>query len=224
MADLGKLERWIKDKLAVTEQRRQLKENHLQQLMVDFERRHQKFVAAADRLVQTILRPTLEKLADCFQNAELECDSNGRHHCVCTFHHTERFPAHVKLELAVSRDGQCETLMLLYDLEILPVFFQFQHDDRLSIPLDAVADVQVAAWVEEKIVEFVETYLRLETVDQYQTENMVLDPVCGMRINKTHAPANMEYNGQEYYFCLEECRRKFAEQPSRYLAAGSVKP
>jgi YHS domain-containing protein len=224
MSDLNKLEQWIKDKLAVTEQRRRLKENHLQKLMVDFEQGHQQFVAAADRLVETVLGPALRKLTDCFGNAELECDSNGRHHCVCTFHHSDRFPAHVKLELAVSRDGQCETLLLLYDVEILPVFFQFQHEDRLGMPLGSVSDEQAAAWVEKKIVEFVETYLRLETVDQYHTENMVLDPVCGMRINKTHAPAKMEYNGQKYYFCLEECRRKFAAQPSQYLAAGSAKP
>jgi YHS domain-containing protein len=64
----------------------------------------------------------------------------------------------------------------------------------------------------------------LETADQYQSDNMVLDPVCGMRINKAHAAATMEFRGQKYYFCLEECRQKFAAEPSRYLTTGSLQP
>jgi YHS domain-containing protein len=222
MTDLNNLEQWIKGKLAAIEERKRLKEHHLHQLMADFESRHQQFVAAADRLVQTILRPAMQKLADCFDNAELECVPAERHHCVCTFQHTDRFPAHVKLELAVSRDGQCQTLLLLYNLEILPVFFQFQRQDQLSMSLDRVDDGQAAGWVEKKLIEFVETYLRLESVDQYHSDNMVLDLVCGMRINKANAAATMEFRGQKYYFCLEECRQKFAEEPMRYVTAGST--
>jgi Cu+-exporting ATPase len=46
----------------------------------------------------------------------------------------------------------------------------------------------------------------------------VTDPVCGMRINKTYALAQMNYQGQTYYFCIPDCQKKFAEDPATYLA------
>jgi|GEM_PF-3360103 YHS domain-containing protein len=31
------------------------------------------------------------------------------------------------------------------------------------------------------------------------------------------ATAHLEYLGRTYYFCVEECRKKFADDPQRYL-------
>jgi YHS domain-containing protein len=64
----------------------------------------------------------------------------------------------------------------------------------------------------------VDDYLRLETAAPYQDQNVVTDPVCGMAVNRAHAPAEMEYKGVTYYFCVEECRARFAEAPERYLS------
>jgi hypothetical protein len=50
--------------------------------------------------------------------------------------------------------------------------------------LDEVDEAKTAFWIEAKILHFVDTYLRLETPDHYQQENMATDPVCGMRVNK----------------------------------------
>ena len=64
-----------------------------------------------------------------------------------------------------------------------------------------------------------ETYLRLEQAEPYQRENQVTDPVCGMRIAKHTAAAREEYEGRTFYFCVEECREKFLEEPSRYASS-----
>jgi Cu+-exporting ATPase len=58
----------------------------------------------------------------------------------------------------------------------------------------------------------------VETADYYQEENIVTDPVCGMRVNKAFAPAQMAYGNKTYYFCIPECRARFAENPERYPA------
>jgi YHS domain-containing protein len=221
MGDLNELERRIKEKLASTEERKQVLHNHIEQRMLETEQRHQRYTAIADRLMSTILRPRMEKLAQCFENAKLpEAEQAGRHHCLCSFSRTDRFPATTKFELAVSHDSLWQNLLVLYNLEILPIFFQFKERDQLLLPLDRVEDAQVAAWVEEKILYFVDTYLRLETVEQYQQDNLVTDPVCGMQINKAYAGAEMEYAGRPYYFCLEECKTKFAADPVKYLPGG----
>ncbi len=45
---------------------------------------------------------------------------------------------------------------------------------------------------------------------------MVTDPVCGEQVDTTQAPAQTQYQGQTYYFCSVECKRKFDEHPERY--------
>jgi YHS domain-containing protein len=216
------LDRRIQERLKATNERKQLQDNHLQQLMLEFERRHQEFTTIADRVMQTIIRPRMEKLPHYFDNALIdEADFSGKHHCTCRFDRTSRFPATAKLELAISRDGQCETVLLLYNLDILPVFFHFDGSDQLTMPLEQCNEEKISEWVDQKIVDFVDTYLRLETVDQYQSDNLVHDPVCGMTVNKAFAAAKMDHRGKTYYFCLGDCRKKFAQNPEQYLAAGA---
>jgi uncharacterized protein (TIGR00725 family) len=46
------------------------------------------------------------------------------------------------------------------------------------------------------------------------------DPVCGRRFNKHSAAAQAACRGQTYYFCTDQCRRKFGAAPEHYLAQG----
>jgi YHS domain-containing protein len=186
--------------------------------MFEFEERYKQYTAIADKLFKNIIRPHMEKVAEHFPNAAFPVsDPPRRQSCICVFQHTSRFPASATLELGVSRDGQCQTLVILYALDILPVFFQFQGKDQLTFPLDRVDEKRVTEWVDQKLLAFVETYLRLDAIDQYQQDNLVTDPVCGMRINKVYAAAQMKHQDRTYYFCLEDCKNKFAKNPSAYL-------
>jgi Cu+-exporting ATPase len=55
--------------------------------------------------------------------------------------------------------------------------------------------------------------------------DLVLDPVCGMRIDPRTAPASTEYRGRTIHFCCQGCKTKFVADPGRYLAAdGSTIP
>ncbi|WP_458186557.1 YHS domain-containing protein [Haladaptatus sp. NG-WS-4] len=47
-------------------------------------------------------------------------------------------------------------------------------------------------------------------------ENDVVDPVCGMSIEKSTAATKTEYEGQTYYFCSEDCKQKFDSKPESY--------
>jgi YHS domain-containing protein len=44
----------------------------------------------------------------------------------------------------------------------------------------------------------------------------VKDPVCGMLIEDSEAKARSTYQGKSYYFCTEECRKLFDQDPARY--------
>ena len=114
MHGLNELQRRIEEKLDARQHQRALRQDHVAQRMREYEERHQRFTALADGLMEAVVRPRLRALAEHFDNAHLqESDPAGRHHCVCQFLHTDRFPTSVKLELAVSRDGDFESLQVL---------------------------------------------------------------------------------------------------------------
>jgi YHS domain-containing protein len=51
------------------------------------------------------------------------------------------------------------------------------------------------------------------------------DVVCGMQVEKSHAPATAEHAGRTYYFCSDRCQHRFTAEPSRFAgvdAADSV--
>ncbi|MFU2157734.1 MULTISPECIES: YHS domain-containing protein [Caldisericum] len=46
---------------------------------------------------------------------------------------------------------------------------------------------------------------------------MVQDPVCKMIMEKIEALTRVEYNGEIYYFCSEDCKEQFLKNPEKYL-------
>ena len=200
--------------------RKQLVQDHLQQRMTELDRRHQQFVLIADRLLREVVRPRFERVVAHFQHAEvIDADQVVRRfHCSCRLKHCERFPATGELSLILSHDERVENLLVIYRLEILPIFFRFLGSDHEAFPLEIVDEKRLAEWVDQRLLAFVDTYLRLEETDQYQSENLVTDPVCGMRINKLYSPACVEDRGREFYFCTEGCRSKFVENPGHYVS------
>jgi len=42
------------------------------------------------------------------------------------------------------------------------------------------------------------------------------DPVCGMQVRTSDAPAHERYDGQDYYFCSDKCHTAFTKNPERH--------
>jgi Cu+-exporting ATPase len=49
------------------------------------------------------------------------------------------------------------------------------------------------------------------------TEQLVIDPVCGMKIKPEDAVATIEHQGTTYYFCSQDCADSFRDAPEDYL-------
>lgn len=56
---------------------------------------------------------------------------------------------------------------------------------------------------------------RLATTTKPATET-VIDPVCGMKVDPNKTAFMVSYQGQDYWFCAEACRREFVKNPQRY--------
>lgn len=51
----------------------------------------------------------------------------------------------------------------------------------------------------------------------------MIDPVCGMTVDP-RTPLKAVHDGKEYRFCAPSCRRKFLEDPKKYLEKGGSSP
>ncbi len=55
-----------------------------------------------------------------------------------------------------------------------------------------------------------------------ESAESVIDPVCGMTVDPTHAAASHVHAGQTFHFCGTHCHKKFVADPARYT--GEVVP
>jgi hypothetical protein len=67
--------------------------------------------------------------------------------------------AHVKLRFSALPDRDFQRLILAYLLEITPAVIHFKTYDQLEFPLNAVDRQLVAKWMDDRIMDFVQTYL-----------------------------------------------------------------
>ena len=51
---------------------------------------------------------------------------------------------------------------------------------------------------------------------------MVTDPVCGMELEESQAPATTEYEGRRYYFCSSACRAEFEANPHLFAVTSGA--
>ena len=184
--------------------------------MADFGARRERFDELSEHLNLTIIRPRLETVASYFVNANMQQEEppNG---CSCWFGFCQRFPAVSRAEFAIEHDVRFEKLVVHTQTRMMPALVRFNEQDNLPLPLMHVDEGAVADWVEERLLEFLDTYLRIDGDGWEFVEEPATDPVCGMRVSKASAPASDSFHGHPYYFCCEDCQAKFQQDPARYI-------
>jgi YHS domain-containing protein len=120
--------------------------------------------------------------------------------------------ARVCLKFAAFTDRDIQKVILSYDLSIIPVLMRFKHHDEVEFPIDKVDKEAVAKWIDDRIVDFVQTYFSMGENEIYLKDYMVEDPIAHVRFPKQAAAMALEWKGQKFYFIGEETRREFAEQ------------
>lgn len=118
----------------------------------------------------------------------------------------------VRLKFSASTDRDVRKVVLGYDLEIIPIFMKYEPHAELELPLEAVDQAAAAKWIDDRIVDFVRTYLSMGENEIYMRDRMVEDPVAHVRFPDFAAGASLEWQGQRFYFIGEETRREFAQQ------------
>jgi YHS domain-containing protein len=210
MAKVGRLSEKILSCLERNQRELVEKQKLIDESMNELLEQRERFATFARRIIESVIHPLLEEVTLHFDNATVtEYHGNNDFHCICKFAHTPRFPASVSLDFYLLPAKSNTELTARYDLEIRPAMMEYKRNEEKNFPLDD-ADEAIGLWVEEKVVECVDTYLRLETHPLYQKENMVIDPVCGMQISSVAAKCKIERpHRRTIYFCSEACKEAF---------------
>jgi YHS domain-containing protein len=51
---------------------------------------------------------------------------------------------------------------------------------------------------------------------------MATDPVCGTKIDDKTTEFQTQFAGRKYYFCSDECRKEFEEQPEDFVETAAA--
>lgn len=135
--------------------------------------------------------------------------------------HTEMVPPAVTLRFVLSHAGEMDKLALDYYLSIIPTLFDFKGHDRIEVPLADLAKgpgtATLLAWVDDRIVEFSQAYLKIPFIDAYHQKNRVTDPVAKVAFNKLLAKGTIDHKGTTYYFASDESLEAFKREPDTYV-------
>jgi YHS domain-containing protein len=121
----------------------------------------------------------------------------------------------VRLKFSAFTDRDIQKLHLTYDLEIIPMLMRFKQHDETEFPLDKIDKEVVAKWIDDRIVDFVQTYFSMGENEIYLKDSMVEDPVAHVRFPKVAAAATLDWQGKTLYFIGEETRREFEKQQGK---------
>lgn len=200
--------------------RRQARWSEVRREMSEMEERVERFERIARPWMDELIVPRLETLAAAFANSAPVVRTDGGHGAVVSFRHTEDFPVDARVAARVSLDVGTERIRLAFETSIIPILMDFEREGAIEYGLAAPDPVAVGVFLDERIVRFVEDYLRVREPDSpYQKDRFVTDPVCGMRLRRADAAASLEHHGRVFLFCVPECRDRFAADPDRFVDA-----
>ncbi len=189
--------------------------------MADIAIRRRSFEKWAYRINETIVKPRLETVAKLFPNATMS-DEQRLHASCCDFEFCDRFPAYTSVGFSLEHDVRYEKLIVRSRISIVPVFVPFTGQDNLPLSLDSVDESEVADWVEERLLEFIDSYMQLDGESDELAKEVATDPVCGMQIIRFAAAASDSYYGHPYYFCSKDCLARFQDDPTQYVQIKTI--
>lgn len=182
--------------------------------------RRRSFEEKATSLLDHVIQPRLTTVAGLFPNASCE-DEESAFTRSCHFQWSSRFPTLASIAFSVEHDVRIEQLRIHSRAWMMPRFTPLVEQDHLRSPLKRVEEAKVSDWVEERLLEFIDTYLRLDCRRQDVTD-VATDPVCGMKLSVAEADAMSSYYGHPYYFCSEGCLKLFEKDPAQYAQVKTI--
>jgi YHS domain-containing protein len=186
-----------------------------------------KFLDISQR-IRDALRPLVEALSEALPDAKPVVTQRDFGAAGRVFHgvfvtiaipRSDRCPANIQLRFGLEAGVAVDHLILFYDVEIVPIFVEFERHDKIELPLDPSSVETAVEWFKRKACAFTKTYVSLFFNPYYQKGSEVPDVVFGRTFPRVFAKGQIEHRGITYYFLTEESQKAFEQDPSRYIGA-----
>ena len=218
MTSIEQFERVVTDRLQALEAKRRAVVESLTEEMRRRDQSASEFAVVASRLHEAIILPRLTTVARKFADAKVASTAMPfGMRTECQLPRSARYPVHTKLSLTMARSPEATRGFITYSLEIIPILMAFHGESHLEFDPTAPDENEIAEWVEARLLDFVDTYLRVGSEPQYQRGNLQIDPVCGMSLSSADIDEKLTVRGHTYHFCSAACRERFAAAPAFYL-------
>jgi YHS domain-containing protein len=216
MSELVEFAKRVHEELSLASREPHWESSEAVKYMAEMSTRRESFARLATSLNNRVIRPRLETLARYFPNTSpIQVERDGQ--CSYWFGFCERFPASTKVSFSIDHDVPFEKAAICFEATMMPAFVKLNDQDKLIFPLENVNEEDVAGWVEERLLEFLQAYLRIDRGTDDFDEDVASDPVCGMRISRSQAVSNHNYLGHPYFFCSSQCAERFNSNPASFL-------
>ena len=215
MANLDEFKSRLEARITAIQNEPQWTPAESRKFMAGIEQKRKQFQVVAEHLISSLIRPRLRFVAERFHGVVVSNDPPE--HCSCWFPSSASFPVLAKVGFAVEHDPRFDNIIVGYEMYMMPVFVKYKDKDRLTLSRDAVPDDKVAVWTEQRLLDFVESYLQIDR-GVPESNKIATDPVCGMRISITDETLNDNYYGHTYFFCSHECLQQFEHNPKQYVS------
>jgi hypothetical protein len=120
--------------------------------------------------------------------------------------------ARVSLRFTFSHDPEVRSIILQYDLEIVPILMKFDNHSILELQLENFDQEVAAQWLEDRMVSFVRTFVELNGNQYYLRDHMVEDIIAQVRMPRSIVTETVDWDGHKYYFICADTRREFEKQ------------
>jgi YHS domain-containing protein len=163
------------------------------------------------RRLTTVLTPRLRTLAERFDGSVDVKPARRGHTREMRFEfHSEL--ARIALCFAASPDSDARHVLFEYDLDIVPALMKYDAHQELRQSVEGIDDDVVVDWFDERICDFVATYLSTFHNSYYRRGHEVEDPVAGVVFPRSFAAATLERQGLTYFFISLETRDEFVRK------------
>ena len=169
------------------------------------------------------IRPRMDALARHLAGARLTHVRNSVGIAsTCVLPRSDRFPASTTLTVGIGLGIDCMSASVSYRVDIIPLLMELDGRDQLDIDPVAPDHGTIGAWLERKLLAFVQTYLALEHDPRYRTAMRHTDLVCGMAVTDGPASYRVEHGDRTFFFCSAPCRTRFLASPDLYASPYGV--
>jgi YHS domain-containing protein len=193
----------VKDK--AKQQQQQVLQEHLER-----QKRLKEYEVAQARVV-AIAKPRLEILAN-RAGERGKVTPSVSHNCREVRFEFKSAKAYITLTFSVSPDQAVKNVVVTCELKIVPVLWKFNSHAEFSMPMTAIDEIGLVTWLDDRIIEFAELFIKIHEEEIYDKAEYVEDPIAQIKFPKFAAGASLEQGGQTYFFIDETTKREFAKK------------